>query len=891
MAQDSSSNIASAVTGDTVVWDPALRADWLLDGFDGDDTIDELTSQSANYRVTHNINDGLPDEVSNLAQAGVPVLTADLYGRTVFDGDGVAREYTPLQYFSPFQSASPLYGLPRDIAPVQFDQGVLTDDGVEPVRLFTGQMTDVPVGSGRAALQAISQTRLLLSRLVQPPPVGNWAGTAYSFDPPDDILTSTWPVSWTLHRCGVYPSPPPVSGAFLHIPFHGGPYAFSQRHWDDLYEPLATSGSPEGGPSLNGRLYYDFSAPYNESEEVSAPQPHPAFSWVDGPYVAGANAWVDSAGASVLSYQVLDSVDFAAQEDADLAVGHVPFLRQTNNAGRIECYVRGDAVNWSDIPSAFYPGVSFDKWWSDLGFINSHPGASGQPIVSFAAMDSRSVVGAIKPYIYGWISASDRKLRIEYWNGSTAYRATTVQALPTDGLWHHVGVAWSVTTGSKVWATIDGQTVSTTISSTGSASMMPETLGGGELMFLNMFSLIPISELQAASGPPARPDMMPWLPQTSWTRGAYVRHGGTEIRAVMESESVEAYTFLQELAQAEATTITIDEHDVYHWRPPGWYATPAAQTVEETITTDRHAKTPDVVADYSKIRNVIRVSYAETKAVNTAATGQYIPSLAYSQVLTVPPGTSTFRIPLDNPILWGQPVGVSILSLSAVQDLVAGTVSPYSYLTWVTLNTSPDGTGTGIYLDDFTQTAPVSVYISAVRSADVEIRFVNNYGVTLYTANAQSIPELGLYPNIWIAYFLGVDSASTEVIELDAASVVVRGPRVLELNPSRVQSARMASQLARRVLGRTAWPVAVVEGIEVFGDPRRQPGDLVRVSDPDQSGFDAEMRVLEIAHTASGADYIQKMRLQEALPTGRWGDNVSAWGRMIWAASEPTGIG
>lgn len=899
MAQNVNSNIIRAVTGDTVVWSPTLAADWLLDGYDGTDTYDDLTDQSDNYRVTHNINDGLPDEISFL-QAGVPQLTADLAGRQ--DADGV--EMTPLQYFSPFQSRSPIYGIPRDIAPVTFDQGVVTDTGVQSVRLFTGQMTDTPVSREKATLQAISRTRLLLSQLIQPPPVGNRAGTVFSWDPPDDALTSTWPVSWALHRCGVYPSPPPVSGAFLHVPYHGGAFAFSQPHWGDLFAKLAVSGSPGGGgPGAEERLWYDFTRPYDASIEASARTPHPAFSWVSGPYVAGANAWANSSEASVVSLTEYDFLHFGVEEQSsanpsDRSVGHTPFLRQSNNDGRMECYLRGDALNWSDIPSGYYPAVQFDTIYgpNSFGVINSHPGASGQPIASFAVADSRSVPGSVQPYVYGWVSASDRKLRVEYWNGSSYTRATTVNALPTDGLWHHVGIGWSITGAQKVWATIDGvaNQVSSNITTPASGLLLGDTVGTTDSslgIYLYMMTLIPISEYQAASGPPARPDLMPWLPQTTWTRGAYVRHGETEIRAVSEPNSIEAFTFLEELAQSEAATVTIDENDIFHWRPPGWYARPAAQTATETITTDRHAHVPDVRVDYSRIRNAVRVSYPETRTVNTVTTGTFPPSLAYSQVLTVPPGVSTFRLPLDVPILWAKSQQFTVFSQVTYQGLVAGTDSPYNYSAWVTLNTSPDGQGTSIYTDGNTGLCPVTAYITAIRPGDIEITFENNYGAKVYTANAQSIPVLGLFPTIWFALSLGIDTGSTEVIELDVASIVTRGARVLQLSPPRVQSARMASRLARRALGRASQPVPVVDSVELFGDPRRQPGDLVLLSDPDQSGFNDDMRILEVQHQTSGAEYTQTLRLQQARKTGRWGDRVSTWGSIIWAGSEPTGTG
>lgn len=143
------SALDDAINSPSPVWlTPKVQTDWAKNGYDGDNTVDDLSEQLGDaFTVSHSIEDALPEPVTSTGQndASGTLSAPDMVGKTV---NGVP--FDARQYFSPFNTASPVYGYDRDVAPVTLDFGTLTSAGPDYRRLFTGQMANVAI-SGRLA--------------------------------------------------------------------------------------------------------------------------------------------------------------------------------------------------------------------------------------------------------------------------------------------------------------------------------------------------------------------------------------------------------------------------------------------------------------------------------------------------------------------------------------------------------------------------------------------------------------------------------------------------------------------------------------------------------------------------------------------------------------------
>lgn len=167
--------------------------------------LDDLSEQSGRtYTVSHAMDDGMPSAVSSsVAASAFGSMEADLTGREDMDGR---------QYFSPFNDSSPVKHLARDLAPVRLDHGVVTANGEERVRVFTGQMVNVPIVGREASLVATSETRMKLRRAVTVPILNG----------PQQGGEGSWLASYLMYACDVQIMPPPdLRGLQFWAPAHG----------------------------------------------------------------------------------------------------------------------------------------------------------------------------------------------------------------------------------------------------------------------------------------------------------------------------------------------------------------------------------------------------------------------------------------------------------------------------------------------------------------------------------------------------------------------------------------------------------------------------------------------------------------------------------------------
>jgi len=851
MPQDASDNLSRALTGDIVVFDPVLEADWDVDGYGADDSYDNLTEQADNIAISHSLFDGLPDEIAYLSGTGIPTLSAALGGRDV---GGV--ELTATQYWSPDNSRSPLYGKVRDIAPTRASLKVITDGGPEQIRMFTGLVLDTPTPANAAArLEALSLTRLLLSQAIQPPPM-DLAGRPEKQVVGDDTVwlrapepNLSWLVSWVLHRCGVYPSPPRVPGCVAWVPLHGAGRSFVHaREYDSDLELVTTYGTPAGirtqyydAPTDNSNGFLSFPLA-NESE------PYDRRFWVPGPYILGARAFFDT--TLERARQVAVSVNLSTARNSTPET-----IPSAIDAGRIEFYIRGDEADVDGQAGSY---------------LNLSTGGSGYASAAFGILSR----------VVAWFG-TDRKLRV--WFFPTGYAGTRVDltstgTLPEDGLWHFVGVAWSKA-DNKLWLNLDGTVESTTSASVGTATDTTDTV--------LLMSFLPISEFQLSVGDQSNPDDNPtWLRDDWWTRRAYVHPTALPVFGSAESQPREAMEYLASCAMHEIASLTIDPDDILHYRPRAWDATDTAQAISETITTKRHARTPNVSSGSSRIRNVIRVTYNPLRRLGTSSASLTTPPLLeVTSVLELPPGVSTYEFTLDRPAVDVQMTTsfeIGPLTASEIADLESGTTVIGSLFSSMAVSTTD--AGTDVVEDD------VSAEIVEISPTVMVIQFTNDTGRLLFLATDASTPEGTRVPFLRISGFTSVEQLSTSVVEIDDTSLAERGPRVLNVHLPELQTAAAGQQIAQRLKQLAAQPTRVITGVEVFGDPRRLPGDLVQFEDEDQTGVSGAFRIHQVENRVSAGQHSQTLRLVEAQRVGTWGDGVSRWGQCLWRARESPGI-
>ena len=796
-----------------------------------DGSIDDLSDIAGQITVSQAMDDGLPSEVSFVSDSGTSVvMNAD-----VVDG---RRGMRATEYLSQFNQRSPLYALDRDVAPVTLDHGIVTDDGPERVRLFTGQMVDLPIGTDQVGhMQAMSANRLRLSQLVQPPPFNRFGD-----------LSATWAVSWAAYECGVYAAPPPSSGGVWYAPLHGSmmPFLDFNMPLQALYNVVF--------PALNAGYYRDVGA--GELELVTfGDDPESAPAYIDGPYVAAPNLQYTSEKAIGIYY---DFPAFANAADGSFGL----ILSEEGPRGRFEFIVRGDAFATTG-PS----GANFTPTTFILLFAQENVSGNGS--------------------IYCGISMS-RRLRIEMSDGTASINVNANAALdlPTDGEWYKYGVAWDFVTETAYFFRKDPDGTEHTDSSTNAAldvTRLPdsdEPFTPAEVQpfntdilsgFLNpyMHSFLPCSELHITAGPKANPNTMPWMWQNEFNAGAIIKRSATRLRAIAEPTEREAWEYIGSFAQAEMAALRLDEHDRLVYMTPAFFAEAAQQTAGQTLSTALNVAELVPQIDPSRIRNQVRVNYQEARFDTL-----YGPVYQSREVIAIPPGTSSLIIPLD--VLTTQvDVALATLPTSAQVDSGVSSFISGGWHTFFTINTSPSGTGTFFSGPSNPSTDFVVMQVEDIFTANqVTVSVINRTGVTLYTANDN--PEV---PTINIGG-IGMYLTSQSAIKTRASSVARRGTRGLTVDSPVHQRREDATRLAKRLLNELAEPSPTLENVRVFADPRRQPGDMVSFDDAANTAVSGLWRLLAVRHVIDGSNNYQVCRLKQAPEVGQWGS--SRWGQCLY---------
>lgn len=758
--------------------------------------IDDLSGQLGSWTVTHHLDDGLPDSVTFISGVGVPELNAELTAPAPYLTTGIPQQVA--EFFSPYNEDSPMYNLPRDVAPVTLDHGVITSEGPERIRVFTGQMLDIPVRRGQAALAAASATRMAMSKLVQPPAF-SWIGAG---------LNGTWPVSWALYQCGLYVAPPPRDGCRWYVPMHGSSRPF-----------IPSTNVVVADPTFwQARIH----RPTDTFVASNSWRPE----WITGPYMLGPNCQVD---ATEQRSTAQGNIEFGDGDDA---------LSQAGNKGRLEFWVRCDPTDVNNAPlgSATVSRLAGLRFMEDL-------------------VSSRGVFMGINTSRQVFVYAND--------GAGHSSTLTSTDTMPTDGVWRMVGAAYDFT-AQKLWVrNFDGSTTSATVASFVTSSLPTvETLEDG---FPTWINYVPVSEVQFATGAQANVDSFPdWETGSGFIPTAVVTKSNLELVCLAEREPAEAWEFVASFAQAELAAMRADENDIFEYLGPGWWVREDQQQVVDVYSTEINAGTPDVNIDPTKIRNAVRVSFNRLEVGGSDGS-----VFELNEQVTILPGITDVEFTFPNPV-----VGLSGLNIELADDTSAPTFE--SFTPYVTLNTSEDGSGS------FATSAMVTVETVSWHAGAVVWRFTNVTGNTFFTANTANVPTLQIVG-------VAVKSATAFVTDSNDLSITQRGERSL---PTSATSAVQTTYDARRLAGMLKMalrrPIPIVEGLTLFGEARRQPGDLVTVDDPSITKISGQWRVQSITHQYTAGErevsYIQPVIIRPTKSIGVWGQ--STWGNCLWGESS-----
>lgn len=713
------------------------------------------------------------------------------------------------RYFSPFNKNSPIYGFSRDTAGLALDYSVITTDGPVSTRLYTGQMSDIPLRGQAAELSGVSKTRLDLDKSVTLPIVkGDRENCSLDF-----LAT------WLMARGGQFVGPSP------------GPNTI---YWAPMY----------------GSLHAHLDGPYCYTNMLSFPGAigikYP--TQIVGPF-AGA-MYAEQTTTRTLEIKMdLNSLYQSRNVQPQIPVGPLfeDQLSDQSSSGRLSFWIRGDA------------------WGNNI----SYYGGSGDVVMyQLTTLDGSNVYTAD---IQVWVSYSTRRLGIQMQSPVGAYSAFVLfpTAIPQDGEWHFVGIAWDWE-GKRVKYKIDAtEGIDTTTFAAAPFSALPysdddrRAVGGRVANMLKFHS--PVSDVQIDSGLAAYTD--------SWTRhypvpaglNATHRPTGQRLEAIAEETPVQSWALLAELARASLSAYRINELDGYQFLPPSYFGeieqlTPAAIVVD----TEVNASELDVKLDATKIRNVVTVEYDETKAAST-----YTTVYALSSATEIPKGVTSFTFALDQPLseIHNSPSPNQPLTLLTAAQITTPSTIPTN-LHHFSANTLSDGSGTVL------TSIAITAIISSFTASSVTITFTNSTAGSVWVVNnGTDVPFLRIlgYP---------VKVAKGYVTVRDTYSVAIRRERPLTVEMPWIHDRDTATQVAQALVVLLAQPRGEVS-LKVMGDPRRTPGQLVTIKDSFGTQAEGNWRILSVTHTGNGPEYTQDLSLVSVPPTAVW-DGVLGWDQTSW---------
>lgn len=669
------------------------------------------------------------------------------------------------------------------------------DRDIPPITLDTGLVTEA----------GTEYVRVFTGQMVNTPVRGGKATLQTISATRLKLMKLVQPPAFTSYYAkGIYATWP-VSFALTQCGLYAGPAPRDECAW---YAPMHGSAWPmiPAGNQVftvaelqSGAGFAQWFA-YEQTQSDVSPILIDEVDWIPGPYVSAPDVQLttDLRRALYMSEIKLDTSVPTA-------------LTQAGNAGRLEMWVRGDATN-----------------------VNTAPGGSGT-VTRLCSLWLENVDG---PYVQLGITPS-RNVEAKVYDGSATLTLTSATTLPTDGEWHFIGAAYDMT-ADRLWVNVSGTvTASSAVMSSANLPATASDFADGYPVFL---TVLPCAEVTFTTGVEANVDNYPlWRDDASFAPTATLHPSAIKLQAVVETEPREAWQLIADYAKAELASVRLTELDAFEYLPQGWWVQDEQQVIRDLFATDLNAAGFDIDLDPTKIRNSIKVSYTDTQVVEyDVDRGGYQPifELSSEAPLAIPPGTTIVKFTYTNiGVLPDQ--GVTIWDDSPITG---------SNLTRVTLNDVIDGSGT------YAIASQVAVTFDAWDAISATLRFVNLASVTWYVVNDADFPPL-------IIVGMPIIETSTYVTDSDATSVAARNERSMDVTAPVLQTEESARRLARSLKMALRFAVPTVgsdqQGVEVLGNPARQPGDLGTFRDEVTGVQSGQWRVRGVHHKGDGAKYTQ----------------------------------
>lgn len=868
--------------------------------------------QGSGFQVNHSLDDGMPDGVTSSAGSDpTGSMSTDLVGTGSWD----AR-----RTFSPFNIDSPYARYPRDVAGVQLDHGIQTSIGPERMRLFTGQMANLPLKGREASMDAISATRTKLMKSITLPIVnGDTMG-----------LNASWILSYTLMASGIPLSPyPDTRGLVWWQPMHGSTRPFFPALPDintaHTYRSISATGTRVIRPEFrtDATFFMGLDAGLNTS---------------------GYGTQYEARSMNMSGFGVLNRnntqgrMQFIIRKpDVTTSANWFDFT-VANNYGvnpRVRLYITSARVLMIDVEDGtgangssqrvFNTGVTIpnDSNWHSVGFYWNLAGnelrvrvdGADKTIIPSPAfvITSMAIADSLDPGspIYTanaplaevqWITGVYANPSLYGWNdfvanttpGSTVAAEDfedTTYAITFSGSWARSNVRAHAGTWSLKSATIGNNAASDVIITVPATSVTVTfwyftstennydklqvivnglvrtersgiSAGWGQITVdVNGVTTVTVRYIKDAATTGG--DDAIYIddvvfttassnPVTQWDPQAIIRPVDLELVALVHEGPQEAWQIIAEIAQATLSAMRTDEFDRINILPPSYFSETAQMTVVDTISTELNAQDPDVVIDPSKIRNSIRVDFQQTR-IDQANT--FV--LAYKTSIEVPPGRTERIFAFDTP---------AISIDTGFTQFGANTGSIESLFS---VNSTADGGGA------YQANGRVTVRTLAWDARSITLEFINYTTTVLFIVNnfGTNMPYLGVAGKGVIA-----SSASASTSDIRG----VRGERTLTHSSPIIQTRTEAQNLAGMILGKTVNPSPEVT-VTVFGDPRRQPGDLVSLVDPQGTQIMGMWRIMSIVHTKSGAGFTQTIKLIAVGTPALWDTAGVGWDEGTWS--------
>jgi hypothetical protein len=216
-----------------------LLCDWDRNGYDAAGSIDDLTADVVSVDLTRELSTDLPPQTKLFAGAAAAQATITLAHR---DSAGDPAKHGAY-YYSPLNSASPLFSKKRKGAPARLELGFVGANGAEYVTVLEGSVRSLQVTSGgRVAVMRIADRSESMRRQVTVPLIvadgATETGTGIRVG-----LNTIFVADWIFRACGWYASPPPRANCLFSATMHGSA-------WPEIGQAQDIHGSNQSLPNF-----------------------------------------------------------------------------------------------------------------------------------------------------------------------------------------------------------------------------------------------------------------------------------------------------------------------------------------------------------------------------------------------------------------------------------------------------------------------------------------------------------------------------------------------------------------------------------------------------------------------------------------------------------------